>query len=66
MLTDSEIKATGVHALVAALGEVQAEKFFALIQREPFDYTQWHRSLWPNKSIAEISQAAMDLRRKSG
>jgi hypothetical protein len=63
MLTDTEIKMTGVDALVAALGEVQAEKFIALIQREPFDYTQWRRTLWPDKSIEEISEAAMKLRR---
>ena len=34
MITDAEIKATGFRALVAALGDVQAEKFIALIQRE--------------------------------
>ncbi|MBN1394065.1 MAG: hypothetical protein JW959_03480 [Pirellulales bacterium] len=63
MLTDTEIKVTGVDALVAALGEVQTEKFIALIQREPFDYTQWRRTLWPEKSIEEISEAAMKLRK---
>jgi hypothetical protein len=63
MLTDTEIKVTGVDALVAALGEVQTEKFIALIQREPFDYTQWRRTLWPDKRIEEISEAAMKLRR---
>jgi hypothetical protein len=59
MITDTEIKATGFRALIAALGDVQAEKFIALIQREPFDYTQWQRALWPDKSVEEISQAAM-------
>jgi hypothetical protein len=63
MITDSEIKTTGFRALVAALGDVQAEKFIALIQREPFDYTRWQRTLWPDKSIEEISQAAMMQRR---
>lgn len=62
MFTDTEIKATGFRALVAALGDVQAEKFIALIQREPFDYTRWQRTLWPDKSIEEISQAAMKQR----
>lgn len=62
MISDTEIRATGFRALVAALGDVQAEKFIALIQREPFDYTQWHRTLWPDKSIEEISQAAMKQR----
>jgi hypothetical protein len=62
MFTDTEIKTTGFRALVAALGDVQAEKFIALIQREPFDYTRWQRTLWPDKSIEEISQAAMKRR----
>ena len=62
MLGDTEIKATEVRALVAALGDDQAAKFIALIQREPFDYTQWHRTLWPGMSIEEISRAAMKHR----
>jgi hypothetical protein len=64
MITDTEIRLTGFRALVAALGDVQAEKFIALIQREPFDYTQWQRTLWPEKGIEEISQAAMKQRRE--
>jgi hypothetical protein len=62
MFTDTEIKAAGLNALVEALGEVQAEKFIALIRREPFDYTKWQRTLWPDKSMEEISQAAMKHR----
>lgn len=54
MTTDTEIKAAGVRALVEALGEVHAEKFIALIQREPFDYTEWQRRLWPDKTIEQI------------
>ena len=63
MLSDSEIKVAGFRALVAALGDAQAEKFIALIQREPFDYTRWQRTLWPDKSVEDISQAAMNHRR---
>ena len=63
MFTDTQIKIMGFRALVAALGDVQAEKFIALIQREPFDYTRWQRTLWPDKGIEEISQAAMRHRR---
>ena len=65
MFTDTEIRAAGFRALVAALGDVQAEKFIALIQREPFDYTRWQRTLWPDKSIEEISQAAMRQRQET-
>ena len=65
MITDTEIKAAGFRALVAALGDVQAEKFIALIQREPFDYTRWQQTLWPDKSIEEISLAAMKRRQEA-
>jgi len=36
-ITDNEIKAQGIEALIASLGEVQAERFISLIHREPFD-----------------------------
>lgn len=64
MISDAEIKTAGLRALVAALGDVQAEKFIALIQRESFDYTRWQRTLWPDKTIEEISRAAMQLRQE--
>lgn len=61
-MSDTEIKIAALRALVDALGNVQAERFIALIQREPFDYTQWHRTLWPDRPLEELSQAAMKNR----
>lgn len=58
-ITDNEIKMQGVEALISALGEVQAERFISLILKEPFDYTEWQKNLWPGKSIEEISSMAM-------
>ena len=63
MITDEELKLKGLKALTEALGEVQAEKFIALIMRSPFDYTKWQRKLWVEKSVEEISEAAMRLRK---
>ncbi len=65
-ITDSEIKQKGLSALVAALGEVNAERFIALINREPFDYTQWQKNIFPDLDVRQISQLAMDLRNKKG
>ena len=59
-ITDNEIKLQGIEALISSLGEVQAERFISLILKEPFDYTEWQRKLWPDKSIEEISKMAMD------
>lgn len=63
MITDEQLKVEGVKALTEALGDVQAEKFIALVMRSRFDYTKWQRKLWSEKSVEEISDAAMKLRK---
>jgi len=65
MMTDTEIKVRGVKALADSLGHVEAERFIALILREPFDYTVWRQPLFEELSIEEISQAAMARRDNS-
>jgi len=60
MITDTEIKQRGIKALIADLGNVQAERFISLIIREPFDYTKWQRDLWPDKSVETLSKKAME------
>ena len=65
MITDAEIKIKGLEALINTLGEVEAERFISLIMREPFDYTKWQRTLLADKSVAELSAAAMQHRKKS-
>ena len=64
MMTDTEIKLKGVQVLAEYLGDVEAERFIALIQREPFDYTKWRQGMDEDLSIKEISKKAMALRRK--
>lgn len=64
MITDTEIKVKGLEVLAQNLGDVEAERFVALIQREPFDYTKWHQEMKEDLSIEEISRKAMNLRRK--
>lgn len=65
MSTDTEVRIRGLRALVEALGTVEAERFITLILREPFDYTQWQRQLWADKSVDEISKAAKAMRSAS-
>jgi glutamyl-tRNA reductase len=62
MITDTEIKKKGIQALIGELGSVGMEKFIALIQREPFDYTKWQRSLWIDHTVEELSKEAKRLR----
>ncbi|MDQ1257117.1 MAG: hypothetical protein QG656_1719 [Candidatus Hydrogenedentes bacterium] len=63
MRTDTELRVDGLRALAEALGSVEAERFVTLMLREPFDYTQWQRNLWPGKTVEEISTAAMAFRK---
>lgn len=65
MITDTELRLKGIRALAQSLGDIEAERFIALIQREPFDYTQWRQGKWEDLSIDEISEQAMMLRAKS-
>jgi len=62
MMTDTEIRVKGIAALSSTLGSVEAERFIALILREPFDYTRWQRNLFDGLSVAAISSAANQRR----
>ena len=64
MMTDTEIRVKGGQILAKYLGDIEMERFIALILREPFDYTQWRRDIDTDESIEDISRKAMDLRRK--
>ena len=65
MITDTEIRLKGLKILAKYLGDVEAERFIALIQREPFDYTKWRQGIDEEFSIEEISNKAMKLRTKN-
>jgi len=58
MRTDMLIRYEGMRALREHLGPVESEKFIVLIRREPFDYTEWQQTLWQNKSVDELFEAA--------
>lgn len=64
IITDTEVKQKGLGALLEALGEVDAERFIMLLNRDPFDYTIWQRNLFENMTIDQISASATALRKK--
>ena len=64
MITDTEIRVKGTNILAQYLGDIEAERFIALIQREPFDYTKWHQDFDDESSVEEISRKAMAMREK--
>jgi hypothetical protein len=63
-MTNTELKVKGLQILNKSIGLVEDERFVALIQQEPFDYTKWRDDLFEDLTIEEISKKAMELRNK--
>jgi hypothetical protein len=45
--------------LIKHLGNVEAERFITLMNREPFDYTQWQQDMFAGMLVRELSKDAM-------
>ena len=60
-MTDTVLKNEGVKILTKNLGKVEAERFIALIIREPFNYTEWQKDLFDDMSVEELSEKAMEF-----
>ncbi|MCL2631870.1 MAG: hypothetical protein FWD45_02105 [Coriobacteriia bacterium] len=58
MTSEAVLRVEGMEALIARLGSVDAERFIASIIREPFDYTEWQKTLFDDLSIDELSEKA--------
>ena len=59
MTSETVLKNEGLQLLTKHLGMVEAERFIALMAREPFDYTEWRRDKFDDISLEELSTAAM-------
>ena len=64
-MTDTILLNTGMKVLIDNLGLVEAERFVCLLNKEPFDYTKRHSTLYEGMTIREISVMAMEHRRKT-
>lgn len=64
-ITDSEVKQKGLGALLEVLGEVDAERFITLLNRDPFDYTVWQKNLFNDLDVDQISFRAMEFKKKN-
>ena len=65
MRTDNILRLDAMNALLSSLGEVDAERFIAMIKRDTFDYTEWRRDLWKDKSLDEIHEMATEYARSN-
>jgi len=61
MKTENTIRSEAIDILIKHLGPIDTERFLAYINREKFDYTQWQKNLWNDKTIEEIHQMGVEL-----
>ena len=54
MRSDTTLRLNAMNLLIKGLGEIEAERFIYLVKREHFDYTEWQRELWSDKTIDEV------------
>ncbi|MDR0866892.1 MAG: hypothetical protein LBP75_00250 [Planctomycetota bacterium] len=64
MITDAVLRNDGMRVLAKHLGLVEAERFISLMIREPFDYTEWQRTLYQDMPADDFLDAAEDFWRK--
>lgn len=56
MNSDTALMSKGMQILSDAMGIVDAERFISLINREQFDYTEWQREYFDQKTPEELDQ----------
>ena len=62
MITNTVLRDRGMRILAEQLGLVEAERFIALIRREPFDYTQWRQGLYEDVPLDIFLKNAQNYR----
>ena len=56
--SESALRMAGMKLLIEGLGAVNAERFIHCVKVDSFDYTEWQRGLWKDKTIEEIHASA--------
>ena len=64
MRTEIELKVEAMDLLLKTFGALETERFITSIKSNNFDYTEWHKNLWKNKSIEEIHKMATEFERE--
>jgi hypothetical protein len=64
MRTETALKVEAIDLLIKTFGALETERFITSIKSNNFDYTEWHKKLWKDKSIDEIHRMAVEFENK--
>ena len=59
MRTDMAIRIEAMDLLLNTFGVLETERFITSIKNNNFDYTEWQKDLWKDKTIDEVHQMAV-------
>jgi hypothetical protein len=58
MRTETVLKVEAMDLLLKTFGVLETERFITSIKSNNFDYTEWHKNLFGDKSVEEIHKMA--------
>ena len=64
MKTETVLKIEAMDLLLKTFGALETERFITSIKSNNFDYTEWHKNLWRDKTIEEIHKMATEFEHK--
>jgi hypothetical protein len=64
MRTETVLKVEAMDLLLRTFGVLETERFISSIKNSNFDYTEWHKNLWKDKSIEEIHKMATEFEKE--
>ncbi|MDR1721620.1 MAG: hypothetical protein LBR24_01050 [Methanobrevibacter sp.] len=64
MKTDAVLKLDVMKVLIEKFGTFEAERFINIVKTEKFDYTEWQRDLWKDKTVDEIYEMGVEFQKK--
>lgn len=62
--SNTVLKDEGMRILAEQLGLVEAERFIALLRREPFDYTEWRQGLFKDIPLNQFLRDAQEYQNR--
>ncbi len=65
MVSDTALRVSAMDTLIQKFGEVDAERFICMIKNDNFNYTEWQRGLWKDKTIDELHKMAVEFEKSN-
>ena len=64
MRTDTVLKVEAIDLLLKTFGVLETERFITSIKNSNFDYTEWQKNLWNDKSIEDLHKMAVEFEKE--